>query len=660
MPHLALKSLALPLALGFTCAHADEAPLFTLAPVVVTATRFVEPLPAIPANLSVITREQIEALPALSLPDILRSRAGVDVRSTSGALNTEASIDLRGFGEAASGNTLILLDGQRLNSIDSSNINWATIPQAGIERIEILRGSGSVLYGDRAVGGVINLVTDRTHTPRATLKAGIGPWGYREVDAHFSGTTEPLFFRLAAHYASSEGWRRNSQSDQLAASGRVGTRFSGGGVHVDFSVYQDSAELPGALFTAQYRDDPTHSRTPFDWQNRKGYTLRPGIEARLADDLQFEAELGFLREDMHSSTTFPPAYVWTSVIDRDKSQVSFTPRLKWRHGLGGLASETVFGFDYLRGSAHSLSNDPNSVWATQVSAGHYLQNLTRFGDALTLTLGYRGQHVTQSSLDSGNASYGEHSFNQHAWDAGLNWAINPQWRMFGRAHRSFRFANTDELWSWRWNGSFWQLQFRNDLKPQVATGEDFGFEWRTATLQLRGTAYRQRLVNEIGFDPLNFDNVNFDPTRRSGTELELDWAWSKRGKLHFALAQNQAVFRSGPYAGKQIPLAARVRASIGIDWNGGKFGRHGLSIHHLARRHGAGDLDNAFAQQGGYTTADWQSVFDFKPWQLNLKVMNLGNQRYATVVGHSFSYNEDYFYPAEPRSVYVSARYDFR
>ena len=77
-------------------------------------------------------------------------------------MGIDATIDLRGFGDTANSNTLILLDGQRLNPIDSGSISWSTIPLANIERIEIIRGAGTVLYGDRATGGVINIITDKS------------------------------------------------------------------------------------------------------------------------------------------------------------------------------------------------------------------------------------------------------------------------------------------------------------------------------------------------------------------------------------------------------------------------------------------------------------------------------------------------------------------
>ncbi|MDZ4098184.1 MAG: TonB-dependent receptor plug domain-containing protein [Methylophilaceae bacterium] len=122
------------------------------ADVIVTATRFSEINPAIPANISIITKADIENTPAISVPDLLKTQAGINVSSFYGNQGIDSTVDIRSFGESALSNTLILLDGQRLNSVDGSSIQWATIPVNSLERIEIIRGSGSVLYGDRASG----------------------------------------------------------------------------------------------------------------------------------------------------------------------------------------------------------------------------------------------------------------------------------------------------------------------------------------------------------------------------------------------------------------------------------------------------------------------------------------------------------------------------
>src|SRR4030043_232451 len=117
-----------------------------------------------PANVTVITREEIEKSNSQTVIDLVRTEVGVVVRDYYGTGKT-ASVDIRGFGETGPLNTLVLVDGRRVNEIDLSGVDWTQIPLDQIERIEILRGPGSVLYGDNAVGGVINIITRKPEKP---------------------------------------------------------------------------------------------------------------------------------------------------------------------------------------------------------------------------------------------------------------------------------------------------------------------------------------------------------------------------------------------------------------------------------------------------------------------------------------------------------------
>src|SRR3569832_36821 len=149
-------SLALALATGFAIpACAETLPEFVSETIVVTPTRFEEPTPATPGNLVVITRQDIERTPATSVPALLAGIVGTTVIPLYGSLGIDSAVSLRGAGSGgtATSNTLVLLNGQRLNPIDSGSIDWSLIPLTSIERIEVMPGSGTVLYGDRSSGG---------------------------------------------------------------------------------------------------------------------------------------------------------------------------------------------------------------------------------------------------------------------------------------------------------------------------------------------------------------------------------------------------------------------------------------------------------------------------------------------------------------------------
>ncbi|MFN8997408.1 MAG: TonB-dependent receptor plug domain-containing protein, partial [Betaproteobacteria bacterium] len=145
-------ALALPLSLPAVAQSNLSTP-----DVVVTASRFVQPRRDPAVGVTVITAEEIRASGALTLPEVLSRQAGFTVRDSSGSPNRQ--IDLRGFGITGDQNTLILVNGQRLSENETTPADLASISLASVERIEVLRSSGAVLYGSGATGGTVNIIT---------------------------------------------------------------------------------------------------------------------------------------------------------------------------------------------------------------------------------------------------------------------------------------------------------------------------------------------------------------------------------------------------------------------------------------------------------------------------------------------------------------------
>ena len=175
-------------------AQAAEPAVAVGPPVTVTATRFDETTARYPVGVSVITARDIERSPASTVPQLLQSLAGIRTRDLSGSPNVQ--VDMRGFGIFGDQNTLVLLDGVRISEYEQLTVNWSAIPLASIERIELLRGGGAVLYGSGATGGTINIITKKPqrNARSAYLGAGVASHDTRELRAGVSlaGETRSL------------------------------------------------------------------------------------------------------------------------------------------------------------------------------------------------------------------------------------------------------------------------------------------------------------------------------------------------------------------------------------------------------------------------------------------------------------------------------------
>jgi iron complex outermembrane recepter protein len=164
-----ILSLVLSTSTLLPVAEAEEAPSYDLDAMVVTATKMVQPIKDVPASVSVITAADIKKMNIQTIDQALRMASGVFDNRQKGLTSTTASVTLRGFNGQAS--TLVLLDGQPLNQAYAGAVTWSSVPIESVDRIEIVKGSSSALYGSNALGGVINIITKNPEKGEAQVSS---------------------------------------------------------------------------------------------------------------------------------------------------------------------------------------------------------------------------------------------------------------------------------------------------------------------------------------------------------------------------------------------------------------------------------------------------------------------------------------------------------
>src|SRR5215510_12522482 len=198
---------------------AEPAPVESLPPMVVTATRTEVPLNQLTTSLTVITAEEIRERQAELVSEVLRDVAGVNVVQT-GSMGNTTSVFIRG---SASNQVLVLIDGVEINSTTTGAYDFANLTTDSVERIEVLRGAGGTLYGSQAIGGVINIITKKGQRP---LEAGLslqGGNGYtnRQV-ATLTGSAGNLGYLFSVGHLASDGFRSvNDDYHNLSTSARL-------------------------------------------------------------------------------------------------------------------------------------------------------------------------------------------------------------------------------------------------------------------------------------------------------------------------------------------------------------------------------------------------------------------------------------------------------
>ncbi len=644
-----LKPLAALLPALFVASPVNGQQVASLDTVVVTATRFDETDATSAANVTVLSREEIESSGAQTLPDVLKHQAGLHVMPLYGSIGADTSIDMRGFGEGASSRTLVLLNGQRLNSLDSISVDWGLVPLDSVERVEILHGSGSVLYGDNAVGGVINIITG-PQQDGARARVGAGSWNGRQVSAGFSNRFDAIDMNLSLNHQATDGWRRNNEQRRNNASGRVGVAFDKGAAFVDLGWSDLKFGLPGSLTREQFRSDPRQPQTTDSYSERNNAFLRPGIEWQLSDALKFAAEIGY--SDSESTVFTSNLCTFGTCFEvRETNVLSFTPRFQWRHGLGSLSSRTTFGLDYYDGrlTADKSPSDHGPVFKTvridQSSWASYLQNQTDLSSSLTLTAGARYQKIDQSASDSTGFAF-SNDHDKFIGELGLSYRLSSRTRVFSRIGTTFRNPNLDELTTFTGFVS-------KPVRPEQGTFVDLGVDWSGTSYALRAAIYELRMKDEIAFNSLTFENENLARTRHRGVELSgryrLDRQWQVVGGINLQKAE----FREGVDNGNRIPLVPATKVNVGVNFAPIPDVALSLVANYVGSRYFGGDTANNDEKLAAYTVADFVASWQHADWVVRARVLNLTDRKYSP-----FGFFGS-FYPADGRSFFVDLRYNF-
>ena len=545
------------------------------------------------APTTVITAQDIAHSPGQTVQDVLATQPGIQLQSLYGGVNgAGTTVDMRGFGAFATANTLILVNGRRLNDVDLAGVDLSTIPLQSIERIEITRGnSGAVLYGDNAVGGVINIVTKTgTGAPfSGRVEAGVGSFGQRFGNASATTNYGPWSTSTFVNAIHSDGYRQNNKLDQQAGSGEL--RYNTPDLKAFFNVSGDNQHLglPGALSTKYYLDNanqlaanPRASFTPFDHADKQGVNVTAGFTKALTNDIDLIVDAGVRDKRQQASYFDDPRAPFPRAVNTVLQTWSVTPRLNIRTPVFGMASSIVTGIDYYNAgydsdrsqllylpAIHAYDLNQQTLagyWqqtidllpGTKFSYGGRLQN-TRLNAKDTLNPSAPGasifdmQHVPLKSDETNNALH-----------IGLEQRLSQNFTVFARAARAFRTPNVDERVGVALDSS---LNANFNLKTQTSYDAEGGIRVHGNGFDLQSSYFDMHLKNEIHFDPVFFVNYNLDPMHRYGSETNITLHVNDSLRLKGGFAYTRAVFEEGQYAGNDVPLVSRFTGSAGVSWN---------------------------------------------------------------------------------------------
>jgi len=625
--------------------------------IVITSNRSEQQQYEVTGNVTVITKEDIQNSNAQNVADVLSQALGVFV-SESGTVKSR-TIDIRGFGDTASRNVLVLVNGRRINSVDISGPELMQVPIGAVERVEIIRGGGSVLYGDNAVGGVVNIITKKGEGDLSG-KTGFtyGSYDQRGNDLELSGAHKGIGYYVYSNYADNRGYRDNSDLLTRDFNGRLSfdpnEHIS---VDVNTGSHRDDVGLPGGLNRTELEQlGRQGSANPEDFAKTKDQFVQ--VTTAVTPWTQ-EGYLGDFIVDYYYRDRevfdFLDSMFGSFTTNRDIKTNAFTGKYIFDKEIFDRDVNFVTGIDHYDTENDILSlgfgTDDLTIHKTEYGAFGFLEFEAL--ENLYVNAGKRF-HKAEYTFDSrSSGTYEQQDPDQTVATGGLKYEYAKGSNVHFNFQQTFRFLATDE-----WFSSFSGLNtsLEHQQGKQYETGIKHNFDNK---LIASITAYLMEIENEIFFDPTDGffgSNSNYGKTLRRGLEVDqrvdilafcpMDFLDQLEFFVNYSYQEPE--FRDGGFDGKDIPMAPRHQANQGFNVRLLKNYYVSLSGHYVGSRYAINDTLNQTAREKPHYVTDGKISYKKEYFELFAAVNNIFNQQYNTLaVKSSTSTVKDYFPAAE-------------
>jgi iron complex outermembrane recepter protein len=649
-----------------------------LQEVVVTATRDQEEIRKVPAHVTVITEKEIRDSGATSLVEILDRQEGIQFRSFGGQ-DPLSIIDLRGMGgDNPFGKVQIQLNGRRLNRPDMASVNWFQIPLSQVERIEVVRGAGSVLYGDSAVAGVINVITKRGEgKPLFRLSAIAGSYGLHSEEAGVSGSEEKWSYGVSGGNYFSLGYRNRSTVSSQGAGLDLGYDASDRlSLSLGASFSRTRYEMPGNLTAAEMAVDRRQYQParPTYWTSASSDD--DGTDRQTDLNLRADVLLGdFGRAEVGFSTGFKDVTIdnasWNSFNNYSIHTYAVTPKYILEKTILGHANKLTAGVDYYiepftldRYTSRERTKKLSVVDLERQTAGYYLRDEFHLAEPLILSAGYRWEEATikgNSTTFPGTIDFD--TKNTHRGDAhelGLAYLIGEKSKVFAKYATAYRLPFIDEQASYYG----WGNGFLADLEKETAKTMELGTSLNPLkNLTVGLTLFRIDMENEIAWNAATNRNENLDRTRHEGAEGTVSYLREKLFKIYGSYAYHRATFEAGLYNGKELPLVPNHVVKLGMECYLPAAFVLRPEVRFVGDAYLSGDNDNTGEKLSSYRIYDlflfYRPVIGRTKISAFAGVENFTNELYATSGVKGTAFSAQTYYPMPERTIKCGISFEF-
>ncbi len=588
---------------------------YELEKIIVTATKTESYQATVGSSSTVITAKELEKTGKRTVQEVLRNVPGVSVMQ-SGAFGGSASVYLRG---SKPGHTLVIIDGIEVNDPMSTDrsFDFADLTVDNVERIEVVRGPQSTLYGSDAIGGVINIITKKGKgKPKWEISSEGGSHNTFKESIGLSGSTKKINYSFMASRLDSDGIskaRDGSEKDgyeNLTLSSRLGYKVLG---DADLNLIFRYTDAETDMDDGAFEDDPNYTMWKKYLASKLEFnqTLKPWWNHKLS--FSYSDTRRKYRDEKDTVDTTEDMQSWYKGDNKKfEWQNNFSP-VNWDTLTGGFEYEEERGSSFSR---NVLLGDSRFDRKTVDNKGYYLQNQLKIWETLFITPSLR---IDDHQLFGTETTY---KISSAYFIKPIGTRLKANWGT------GFKAPSLYQLYSSYGNPS---------LKPDESKSYDFGFEqnlWDNK-VSFGATYFHNDFKNMVDFDlnqasPTYYKYINIGRAETEGFELESSFKPMEDLKIGLNYTYTDTKDKD---TGKKLAKRPENQISLNINWV--FFEKANFNLRTIYVGHNWNDTANT-QKVKPYTKVDLSTSYDLtNNFSIFGKIENLFDRRYEEIRGYA-------------------------
>ena len=585
------------------------------------------------SSTTIINNNMIKKNSHLPLGKILSKFSGINFENLYSGVDVKSSVRIRGFGEQATRNILVLINGIRISDMTIAGANLSRIPTENINKIEVIKGgAGSVLFGDGAVGGAINIITkDPIYIEdNFKVKTSLKSFNTRKQVISSTKRLNDIVYDFAITDLETDGYRNNSEYDQSSLNFNL-TKFNdiNSRLFAELKHTDEQTRLPGSILLTDFYTTPKKTRFPEDFGTEKITSIKFGNEVKFINKNKFSSNIRLEKKDQHSS-------LLSSGI-RYKSDTSLnTVHINSKYMNNRLSNnqeiKSKIGIDIYNSNYKVDANNWAYVQYINKADQLIIEPSFMFNikdkhiKGLNYEIGARSHHydIDVHNLLSSKTKILSNKEDNFAWSTGADYNFKKGKKIFGHVSRSYRSPRLDEIISVGPSAGV------NPLKHQFSHEVEFGIESIFSDKRYKISAFRSLLKNQIFYNPTSFANENYDPSIHQGIELEYDKKISKELQFSSNSTFINSYVTKGTFKGNETPYIPRIRANASLEYQINKSANASIAYKYFGKTRSGNDDNYTLVKSKSYQVSDVKLSYKVKNFKINTFVNNILDEKYYT------------------------------